>query len=62
MISLGRAVAPAFTAFLAAGHAFADDPQWVRPEKADGLLVWGRHDGIVFGLPSPPDWGASRGA
>ena len=43
------------------GRASADDSQWVRPEKEDGLLVWGRHDGIVFGLPSHTDWGVPRG-
>ena len=28
------------------------DSQWIRPGKADDPLIWGRKDGIVFGLPS----------
>jgi hypothetical protein len=30
----------------------AQDSQWVRPAKAGDPLVWGRRDGIVFGLDS----------
>ena len=61
MRTICRTFALSFVAFLLVGHASASDSQWVRPEKADGLLVWGRHDGIVFGLPSKPDWGVPRG-
>ena len=31
----------------------AADSQWIRPQNPDDPLVWGRKDGIVFGLPSP---------
>ncbi len=61
MLNLCRAIVLCFVTFVLIGHAYADDSHWVHPEKADGLLVWGRHDGIVFGLPSSPDWGVPRG-
>jgi hypothetical protein len=61
MISVRRSTVLCLVVFTLAGPAFADDTQWVRPEKSDGLLVWGRHDGIVFGLPSKTDWGKPRG-
>jgi hypothetical protein len=61
MLTTWRAVSLSCLVFLTVARASADDLQWVRPEKADGLLVWGRHDGIVFGLPSTPDWGVPRG-
>jgi hypothetical protein len=61
MLTTRAACALIFATFLLVGQAFANDAQWVRPEKADGLLIWGRHDGIVFGLPSTPDWGVPRG-
>src|ERR1700761_710128 len=32
--------------------AFAQDSQWVRPNKPGDPLIWGRKDGIVFGLKS----------
>jgi hypothetical protein len=61
MLPFCRAIALSLVTLFLAGHSSADDSQWVRPEKANGLLVWGRHDGIVFGLPSNPDWGVPRG-
>lgn len=32
--------------------ANAADSQWIRPQKPGDPLIWGRRDGIVFGLPS----------
>lgn len=32
--------------------ANAVDSQWIRPQKIGDSLIWGRRDGIVFGLPS----------
>ncbi len=34
---------------------------WLRPSKAGDPLVWGRTDGIVFGLPSPGGMPGPRG-
>jgi hypothetical protein len=41
--------------------AVAQDSQWVRPLKAGDPLVWGRRDGIVFGLLSPRGIKGPRG-
>jgi hypothetical protein len=41
--------------------AVAQNSQWVRPLKAGDPLVWGRHDGIVFGLFSPGGIKGPRG-
>ena len=30
----------------------AADSQWIRPHNPGDPLIWGRKDGIVFGLPS----------
>ena len=30
----------------------SQESQWVRPASPDAPLIWGRRDGIVFGLPS----------
>jgi hypothetical protein len=34
---------------------------WVRPKDASGPLIWGRRDGLVFGLPSPGGMRGPRG-
>lgn len=34
---------------------------WIRPKDANGALVWGRTDGIIFGLPSPGGIRGPRG-
>lgn len=42
----------------------ADQPHpstWIRPQHPGDPLVWGRRDGIVFGLPSPGGLGGPRG-
>lgn len=36
-------------------------PEWIRPSKPDGPLIWGRKDGIVFGIPSPGGLPGPRG-
>ncbi|MGA2806687.1 MAG: hypothetical protein ABSE87_01065 [Terracidiphilus sp.] len=41
--------------------AVAQDSQWVRPVKSGDPLVWGRRDGIVFGLFSPGGIKGPRG-
>jgi hypothetical protein len=35
-----------------AAAALGQDSEWVRPQKPGDPLVWGRRDGIVFGIPS----------
>jgi len=39
----------------------AQDANWVRPRKAGDPLIWGRTDGIVFGLPSEGGMRGPRG-
>jgi hypothetical protein len=41
--------------------AFGQESPWVRPAKAGDPLVWGRRDGIVFGLESPGGIRGPRG-
>jgi len=41
--------------------AIAQDVQWVRPTKTGDPLIWGRRDGIVFGLFSPGGINGPRG-
>jgi hypothetical protein len=41
--------------------AHADDSQWIRPTKPGDPLLWGRKDGIVFGLPSEGGLPGPRG-
>jgi hypothetical protein len=36
-------------------------PSWIRPTKAGEPLIWGRKDGIVFGLPSEGGLPGPRG-
>jgi hypothetical protein len=39
----------------------AADANWLRPQAAGDPLVWGRKDGLVFGLPSPGGLPGPRG-
>ena len=34
---------------------------WIRPATADSPLIWGRRDGIIFGIPSHGGMGGPRG-
>jgi len=43
------------------GQAVTADSQWIRPVKKGDPLIWGRRDGIVFGLPSPGGLPGPRG-
>ena len=47
-----RLLFPAVLAGAATLHAGGGE--WIRPSHPDGPLIWGRTDGIVFGLLSPP--------
>lgn len=42
-------------------HAQNADNPWIRPQKQGDPLVWGRRDGIVFGLASPDGMPGPRG-
>ncbi len=44
---------------LVAGQ-LADGP-WLRPKDSHGALIWGRRDGLIFGLPSPGGIRGPRG-
>lgn len=37
------------------------DSEWIRPHKRGDPLIWGRKDGIVFGIPSPGGLPGPRG-
>lgn len=39
----------------------AQSGSWIRPHDAKGALVWGRTDGVVFGLPSSGGMRGPRG-
>jgi hypothetical protein len=52
--------ASAAVALLFTSCALAET-QWIRPASANDPLVWGRRDGIVFGLPSPGGMPGPRG-
>jgi hypothetical protein len=41
--------------------ARAEDANWIRPGHAGDPLVWGRRDGIVFGIPSAGGMKGPRG-
>ena len=56
-----RCAALTLFASIVATFAVAQDSQWVRPMKAGDPLVWGRRDGIVFGLFSPGGIKGPRG-
>jgi hypothetical protein len=60
------------TIFLASSQAIAQSPtpaapqnpdtsQWIQPNAPGDPLIWGRRDGIVFGLPSPGGLRGPRG-
>ncbi|MGH9515382.1 MAG: hypothetical protein ACRD3P_06855 [Terriglobales bacterium] len=46
---------------ISATEAAAADSDWIRPENADTPLIWGRKDGILFGLPSEGGLPGPRG-
>ncbi len=48
-------------ATLAAPAAHGAKSQWIRPLKAGDPLIWGRKDGVVFGLPSEGGLRGPRG-
>jgi hypothetical protein len=48
-------------AFLRQGIAYAAESQWILPSKPGDPLLWGRRDGIVFGLPSDGGLPGPRG-
>lgn len=37
--------------FVLPGFSCAEESQWIRPTKSGDPLLWGRKDGVVFGLP-----------
>src|SRR5690606_39026197 len=39
----------------------AAESDWIRPQSADDPLVWGRRDGMVFGIPSRGGMGGPQG-
>jgi hypothetical protein len=63
--SRSRTVFIAFIAslcLLLASVAAADDERaWIRPQNAGDPLIWGRKDGILFGLPSEGGLPGPRG-
>ena len=50
-----------FGAVAAAVAAPPDEDNWIRPKRLTDPLVWGRRDGIVFGLPSSGGMPGPRG-
>jgi hypothetical protein len=46
---------------VAAAASPPDDDNWIRPKRLTDPLVWGRRDGIVFGLPSSGGMPGPRG-
>ncbi|MBI4584992.1 MAG: hypothetical protein HY717_13350 [Planctomycetes bacterium] len=58
-------VAFAAAALEGSKEQFPDPPpfstDWVRPQDSKGALLWGRRDGIIFGLPSPGGLPGPRG-
>lgn len=47
-------------AFIATG-ARSEDSRWIRPQTPNAPLIWGRTDGILFGLPSDGGLPGPRG-
>ena len=41
--------------------AAAETSLWIRPTESDDALIWGRRDGIVFGIPSKHGMPGPRG-
>lgn len=60
-LSPARIAALALVIVALAVCAFAEEPQWVRPAKPGDPLIWGRRDGIIFGLFSPGGIRGPRG-
>jgi hypothetical protein len=56
----GMRFAAAVALWIAGGVLFAEG-RWIRPSDPNGALVWGRTDGIVFGLRSPGGMRGPRG-
>lgn len=54
-------IALVFLIAVLSADAVAQDIQWVRPAKAGDPLIWGRRDGIIFGLFSPGGIEGPRG-
>jgi hypothetical protein len=50
-----------FFVLAATAGAFAQDSLWVCPSSPDAPLIWGRRDGIVFGLQSKGGMRGPRG-
>jgi hypothetical protein len=46
---------------LASVAAAANEGDWIRPQKVGDPLIWGRSDGILFGLPSEGGLPGPRG-
>ncbi len=46
---------------LFAAPASALDSAWIQPQHSSDALIWGRRDGIIFGLPSPGGMKGPRG-
>ncbi len=56
-----RRISLCFLLLVFSACAVGQEPLWVRPAKAGDPLVWGRRDGIVFGLHSPGGIRGPRG-
>jgi hypothetical protein len=62
ILVFSAAVVSAFCAtFHYSGNVHAVESEWVLPSKHGDPLVWGRKDGIVFGLPSEGGLPGPRG-
>jgi hypothetical protein len=65
-LSRKSALSPRPIAFLLLTFAYflslrAEDPAWILPRTSSDPLIWGRRDGIVFGLPSAGGMRGPRG-
>jgi hypothetical protein len=61
VLPLGRVAVIACLLLASLSAALAQESQWVRPQKHGDPLIWGRRDGIVFGLSSPGGIRGPRG-
>lgn len=61
LLRLSYAAIFASLLFVSCLTAQAQESQWVRPSKPGDPLIWGRRDGIVFGLASPGGIRGPRG-